>query len=87
MPKSVGSILVAIALLGLTSIAGAVLADPGSSPDQRVGMMGDMGGGVMMRSMRGMMQGCSAMMQGSSHSGRPNEQWRDGRRSTPERHE
>jgi hypothetical protein len=50
-------------------------------------MMGDMGGGGMMRSMRGMMQGCSAMMQGSSHSGRPNEQWRDGRRSTPERHE
>jgi hypothetical protein len=79
--------LLAITLLALTSAAGAVLADAGYSPGLRSGMMGDMGGAGMMRSMRGMMQGCSAMMQGGSQSGRPNEQWRDGRRSTPDRHE
>ena len=87
MPKSLSTILLAITLLALTSVASAVLADAGYSPGLRSGMMGNMGGGGMMRSMRGMMQGCSAMMQGSSHSGRPNEQWRDGPRSIPDRQE
>lgn len=87
MHKPVGSILLAITLLALTGAAGAVFADPGSSPSQRGRMMGEMGGGGMMRSMRGMMQGCSAMMRGGSPSGRPNEQWREDRRSTPDRRE
>ena len=87
MPKSVGSILHAITFLALTSGAAAVLADPGSSPGQRGGVMGDTGGAGMMRSMRGMMQGCGAMMQSGAHSGRPNEQWREDRRSTPDRYE
>ena len=65
MPKSVSSILLAIiTLLALTSVASAVLADAGYPPGLRSAMMGNMGGGGMMRSMRGMMQGCSAMMQG-----------------------
>jgi hypothetical protein len=79
MPKSLSTILLAITLLALTSVASAVLADAGYSPGLRSGMMGNMGGGGMMRSMKG----CSAMLQGGSHSGRPNEQWRDGRRSIP----
>ena len=87
MPKSVSSMILAITLLALTSAAGAVLADAGYSPGLRSGMMGNMGGGGMMRSMSGMMQGCGEMMRGGSQSGRPNEQWRDGRRSTPDRHE
>jgi hypothetical protein len=87
MPKSVIAILLAITLLALTSVASGVLADAGYSPGLRSAMMGNMGGGGMMRSMRGMMQGCSTMMQGGSHSGRPNEQWRDGRRSKPDRQE
>jgi hypothetical protein len=88
MPKSVSSILLAIiTLLALTSVASAVLADAGYPPGLRSAMMGNMGGGGMMRSMRGMMQGCSAMMQGGSHSGRPNEQWRDGQHSIPDRQE
>jgi len=88
MPRLVGSILVAIAILALTGAAGAVFADAEHSPGLRQGMMRDMGGGGMMRSMRGMMQGCGAMMQGGSPpSGRPNDQWREDRRSTPDRHE
>ena len=87
MHKPVGSTLLAITLLALTGAAGAVFADPGSSTSPRGGMMGEMRGGGMMRSMRGMMQGCSAMMRRGSHSGRPNEQWRDGQRSIPDRPE
>ena len=87
MPKSLSTILLAITLLALTSVASAVLADAGYSPGLRSGMMGNMGGGGMMRSMRGMMQGCGAMMQSGAHSGRPNEQWREDRRSTPDRYE
>jgi hypothetical protein len=87
MPKSVGSILLAITFLALTSGASAILADPGSSLDQHGGMMGDTGGRGMMRSMRGMMQGCGAMMQSGASSDRPNEQWRKDQSSTPDRHE
>ena len=84
MPKSVSSILLAIiTLLALTSVASAVLADAGYPPGLRSAMMGNMGGGGMMRSMKG----CSAMLQGGSHSGRPNEQWRDGQHSIPDRQE
>jgi hypothetical protein len=69
--------LPAITLLALTGVASAVLADAGYSPGLRSGM----------RWMRAMMQGCGAMMQGDSPSGRPNEQWRENRRSTPDRRE
>ena len=50
------------------------------------GMMGRsiMGAGGMMSRMSRMMDGCNAMMQGGSRSGRPNEQWRD-ERSAPDR--
>lgn len=84
MHRFVGSIALAITILALASAAGEVLADAEHSPGPHRGMMGDMGGGGMMR---GMMQGCGAMMQGGSRSGRPNEQWREDRRPTPDRHE
>lgn len=87
MHRFVGSIPLAITMLALTGADGAVFADAEHSPGHRGGIMGDMGGAGMMRSTRGMMQGCGAMMQGGSPSGRPNEQWREDRRSTPDRRE
>jgi hypothetical protein len=74
-------------MLALTGAAGAVFADAEHSLGLRQGMTGEMGGGGMMRSMRAMMQGCGAMMQDGSPRGRPNEQWRENRRSTPDRRE
>lgn len=88
MRKSVGSALFATALFTLTGVAGVALAESEYSPRLHSGMMGsEMEGVGMMRSMRGMMQGCRAMMQSGSRSGRPNERWREDRRSTPDRDE
>ena len=87
MHRFVGSIPLAITVFGLTSAAGAVFADAERSPGLGQRTVGEIEGGGMMRSMRPMMRGCGAMMQGSSPSGRPNEQWRENRRSTPNRRE
>jgi hypothetical protein len=86
MPKSIGWIL-AITFPALAIGVSAVLADPESSPGLRGGMMGDTGGPGMMHSMRGMMQGCGAMMQSGASGGRPNEQWRKDQHSAPDSRE
>jgi len=88
MRKSVFAVLLAIAFLAVLTVSAEVYADSEHSSGSMMGggMMGRamMGGGGMLSRMSRMMDGCNAMMQGGSRSGRPNEQWRD-ERSAPDR--
>jgi hypothetical protein len=80
MRKSKLVLLLATALFTVTALSAVVYAH---DSDETSGSM--MGGGMMGRGMMrgghmGMMMGhCGDMMQGNYGSGRPNEQWRDGR--------
>jgi hypothetical protein len=87
MRKFAIAALAAAFLAALTFSATVYAASQYSSgPMMGGGMMGRsmMGAGGMMSRMSRMMDGCNAVMQGGSHSNRPNDQWRD-ERSTPDR--
>ena len=88
MRKSLLGALLATAVTVAITASAAVYAAPEYSSGSMMGdgMMGHsmMGAGGMMSRMSRMMDGCSAMMQGGSRSGRPNERWRD-ERSNPDR--
>jgi Spy/CpxP family protein refolding chaperone len=87
MRKSKLALLVA-ALFAVTAMSAVVYARDANDMSGSMmggGMMGKgmMGGGQMM----GMMTGhCGDMMRGDRGSGRPNEQWRDGRFPAPNDH-
>ena len=75
MRKSKLALLLAAAFVAVTAMSAIVYASDGSS-----GSM--MGSGMMGGSMMGMsrmMGHCADMMQDNRGSGRPNDQWRDGR--------
>ena len=88
MRKSKLVLLLATALLTVTALSAVVYArdsDDTSGSMMGGGMIGRgmMGGGHMM----GMMMGhCGDMMRADRGSGRPNEQWRDGRSPAPNDH-
>jgi hypothetical protein len=80
--------LFATALFTVTTVSAVVYArdsDDMSGSMTGGGMMGRgmMGGGHMMGTMMGH---CGDMMRGDRGSGRPNEQWRDGRSPAPNDH-
>lgn len=79
------SVLAALLVAALFSVTLSVAVHAGSefSSGSMTGRS-MMGGGGMMSRMPRMMGGCSAIMRGGSHGGRPNEQWRD-ERSPPDR--
>lgn len=85
MRKSVRAALLGTAVTALITGSAAVYAASEYSSGSMMsdGMMGhSMGAGGMMLRMSRMMDGCNAMMQGGSRSGRPNEQWRHERSNT-----
>jgi hypothetical protein len=88
MRKSKLVLLLATALFTVTALSAVVYA---RDSDDTSGSM--MGGGMMGRGMTGgghmmgmMMGHCGDMMRGDRGSGRPNEQWRDGRSPAPNDH-
>jgi hypothetical protein len=91
MRKSAMTLLLATTFFAITAVSAVVYArdsDASSGSMMGHGMMGGgmMGGGHMMGGQMGrMMEHCGAMMQGDDRgSGRPNEQWRDGRSPAPD---
>ena len=87
MRKSKLALLLAAALFTVAAMSAVVYAR--DSDDMSGSMMGGgrMGRGMMRGGMMGMMTGhCGDMMRGDRGSGRPNEQWRDGRSPAPNDH-
>ena len=92
MRKSTLALLLATVFFAVTAVSAIVYArDSGGSAGSMMsgGMMGGgmMGGGMMGRMMSRMMGNYGTMMHRGSRSGRPNEQWRDDGRATPDRGE
>jgi hypothetical protein len=88
MRKSNPALLLAIAFFAVIAMSAMVYArdaDGSSGSMMGSGMMGGgmMGGGHMMGMSRTMGH-CGNMMGNDRGSGRPNEQWRDGRSPTPD---
>jgi hypothetical protein len=86
MRKSTLTLLLATTFFTLTAASAITYArDSDGSSGSMMGH-GMMGGGHMMGGQMSRMMGqCGAMMQGNDRgSGRPNEQWRDGRSPAPD---
>ena len=84
--RKIRSTLSFLAIAGaLTAVTVAVHAQESRQPPGPMMRDGMMGGNQMMERMNRMMEQCSAMMQGSSRSDRPDDQQRRNSPTVPER--